>query len=150
MAVLECAVRVRRPPIETRATDVAGKGQKGRERSAECRTDPSSPHPEGHCSPSEDGSDNPRSRSRIQRNPDPQSCTQRPQLENGLYIDVPYLSDKEDYEHLPGYSAVLKIIRETKPGYYIVKLRSGEVDLVSVSLDNVLNLCLFTALLTLT
>ena len=52
---------------------------------------------------------------------------------NGFYIDIPHLLEKEEYEHLPGYFTVQRILREVRPGHYLVKLRSGEVDLVSTS-----------------
>ena len=52
---------------------------------------------------------------------------------NGIYIDIPDLSDKENYEHLPGYFTVQRILREVTPGHFLVKLRSGEADLVSMS-----------------
>jgi hypothetical protein len=59
---------------------------------------------------------------------------------NGFHIHVPNLSDKEDYEHLPGYFTVQKILREVKSGKYLAKLRSGEIDLVSAPYENVLKL----------
>jgi hypothetical protein len=51
----------------------------------------------------------------------------------GFYIDIPDISYKDEYEHLPGYYTVVKILREVRTGHYLVKLKSGEVDLVSIS-----------------
>lgn len=59
-------------------------------------------------------------------NPDPTHAN------NGFYIDIPVLSNTDEYEHLPGYFTIHKIVREVTPARYLVKLRSGEVDLVSV------------------
>lgn len=73
-----------------------------------------------------------RSRSRKPSNRDTLSPPYQPYRKSGFYIDLPYLSDKEDYEHLPDYFNVDKILREVTPEQYLVKLKSGEVDLVSM------------------
>jgi hypothetical protein len=61
--------------------------------------------------------------------PSPQSLSQSA---NGFYIAIPDISDREGYEHLAGYFTVHKILREVAPGHYLVKLKSGEIDLVSM------------------
>lgn len=63
--------------------------------------------------------------------PDAGSPFQETNHKNGFHIHVPNRSDKEDYEHLPGYFTVQRILREVKSGKYLAKLRSGEIDLVS-------------------
>lgn len=60
-----------------------------------------------------------------------------------FYIDIPDLSNKQDYEHLPGYYTVHKIMREVGSGRCLVKLKSGELDLVSLpSTNTVVQCCL--------
>lgn len=76
----------------------------------------------------------------------PSSQTYR---ESSFYIDVPQLSDNGDYEHLSGYFTVLRILREVTRGRYLVKLKSGEVDLVSTPFCNFLKCCLYLSLLVL-
>ncbi|KIW89513.1 uncharacterized protein Z519_09669 [Cladophialophora bantiana CBS 173.52] len=59
-----------------------------------------------------------------------------------FYIDVPKLTDeeKEAYEYLPGHFSVEKVLSERKDRKYIVRLESGEQDIVSArelrDLDN--------------
>lgn len=56
-----------------------------------------------------------------------------PSLQHNFYIDVPRLSDREkqDYEYLPGHFAVKEILAQRTDDQYVVRLESGERDLVS-------------------
>jgi hypothetical protein len=74
-------------------------------------------------------------KSRNHSEPDSRSSSVGYQNGSGIYIDVPRIHDKEDYEHLPGYFTVHRIIREVKPGCYLAKLKSGEFDQVSNSIS---------------
>ena len=49
-----------------------------------------------------------------------------------FFIDIPEIPNKDDYEHLPGYFTVDRVLAEYPQNKYLVKLGSGEVDLVSV------------------
>src|SRR5947209_1238969 len=55
-----------------------------------------------------------------------------PKLQNGLFVDIPTIPNKDDYEHLPGHFTVDRVLSEYPQDRYLVKLRSGEVDLVCV------------------
>jgi hypothetical protein len=55
--------------------------------------------------------------------------------QNGVYIDVPEISDPDEYEYLPGHHDVEKILSEYSQNRFLVKLASGERDLVSLLLD---------------
>ena len=46
-------------------------------------------------------------------------------------VQIPYTSKAADYEHLPGYYTVVEVLREISTDEYLVKLGSGEADLVS-------------------
>ncbi|KAK6365906.1 hypothetical protein LTS17_010872 [Exophiala oligosperma] len=56
-----------------------------------------------------------------------------PSLQHNFYIDVPRLSDREkqDYEYLPGHFAVKEILAQRTDDQYVVRLESGERDLLS-------------------
>lgn len=56
-----------------------------------------------------------------------------PQLQRGFYIDVPYMpeSERQAYEFLPGHDSVDTILSEAKGGRYIVRLKSGDKQMVS-------------------
>ena len=58
-----------------------------------------------------------------------------PQFQHKFFIDVPKLDEqeKEEYEHLPGHFSVRKILSEFRGDRYLVKLESGEKQLVSVA-----------------
>jgi hypothetical protein len=60
-----------------------------------------------------------------QRGPSPKS-------QNEFFIDIPNIPNKDEYEHLPGYFTVDRVLSEYSPDRYLVKLRSGEVELVRV------------------
>jgi hypothetical protein len=96
------------------------------------RPDSNSSQPESISDKDKTGSPGPKSWSNTNSTPNSPSPSHQPQLVNGFYIDIPQLSDESEYEHLPGYFAVKEIIREVKPGRYLVRLGSGEVDLVSM------------------
>lgn len=55
-------------------------------------------------------------------------------LQQGFFIEPPKLSEeeKEDYDFLPGHFSVERIISKIRHDKYMVKLKSGERDLVSV------------------
>ena len=55
-----------------------------------------------------------------------------PKLQNGFFVDVPKIPNKDEYEHLPGYFTVDRVLSEYSQDRYLVKLRSGEVELVCV------------------
>jgi hypothetical protein len=55
-----------------------------------------------------------------------------PKLQNEFFIDIPKIPNKDEYEHLPGHFAVDRVLSEYSQDRYLVKLRSGEVDLVRV------------------
>ena len=50
-----------------------------------------------------------------------------------LYIDVPKLSEeeKETYDYLPGHFSVKRVLYQQKDKRYVVRLESGEQDIVS-------------------
>ena len=54
-----------------------------------------------------------------------------PQQHADFYIDVPEIPDKDDYEHLTGHFVVDRVISQYPQQKYLVKLQSGEIDLVS-------------------
>jgi hypothetical protein len=117
-----------RPKVTNRGIHDAREDEE--ERSLGRKTDSDSPAPESVSY--KDVSASPRAISQTHSKPITRSPSYQAQLENGFYIDIPHLLDKEDYEHLPGYFTVQRILREVTPGRYLVKLRSGEVDLVSM------------------
>ena len=94
-------------------------------------TESNSPHPESVSA--NDMSASPREGSQTHSKPDTLSPAEQTHFTNDFYIDVPAPSDREEYEHLPGYFTVRRILQEVTPARYLVKLRSGEVDLVSLS-----------------
>jgi hypothetical protein len=55
-----------------------------------------------------------------------------PKLQNGFYVDIPKIPNKDEYEHLPGHFTVDRVLSEHSQERYLVKLRSGEVELVCV------------------
>jgi hypothetical protein len=55
-----------------------------------------------------------------------------PKLQNGFFVDIPKIPNKDEYEHLPGHFTVDRILSEYSQDRYLVKLRSGEVELVRV------------------
>jgi hypothetical protein len=132
MAEADFSGWVGKPPTRPKATNrgIHDAGEDGEEGSLGRKTDSDSPAPESVSY--EDVSASPRAISKIHSKSITRSPSYQAQLENGFYVDIPHLSDKEDYEHLPGYFTVQKILREVTPGQYLVKLRSGEVDLVSM------------------
>jgi hypothetical protein len=52
--------------------------------------------------------------------------------QNGVYIDVPEISDPDEYEYLPSHHDVEKILSEYSQNRFLVKLASGERELVSL------------------
>ena len=96
------------------------------------KTYSNSSQPESFSDKDKTWSHGPKSWSNINSMPNSPSPSLQPQNVSGLYIDIPQLSDESEYEHLPGYFAVQEIIREVTPGRYLVRLGSGEVDLVSM------------------
>ena len=57
------------------------------------------------------------------------------QTTSNCYVQVPAMPhDAEEYEYLPGHFKVKRVISELKGKRFLVKLQSGEVDLVSHSL----------------
>lgn len=49
-----------------------------------------------------------------------------------VYVEVPQtVDDEEDYEYLPGHYKVQQVLSEYKGKGFLVKLQSGEADLVS-------------------
>ena len=56
-----------------------------------------------------------------------------PQFAQRFYIDVPKLADqdKSQYDRLPGHDIVQRILSEYRGDRYLVKLESGEKELVS-------------------
>ena len=55
-----------------------------------------------------------------------------PELQNEFFIDIPKIPNKDEYEHLPGHFTVDRVLSEYSQDRYLVKLRSGEVELVRV------------------
>ena len=55
-----------------------------------------------------------------------------PELQNEFFIDIPKIPNKDEYEHLPGHFTVDRVLSEDSQDRYLVKLRSGEVELVRV------------------
>lgn len=53
-------------------------------------------------------------------------------LHNGFFIDIPKIPNKDDFEHLPGYFVVDCVLSEYAKDRYLVKLGSGEIELVRV------------------
>jgi hypothetical protein len=53
-------------------------------------------------------------------------------LQNGFFIDIPKIPNKDDYEHLPGHFIVDRVISGYPKDKYLVKLGSGEIELVCV------------------
>ena len=48
-----------------------------------------------------------------------------------ISVNVPGLSREGSFERLPGYHSVKQILQESSPDKFMVKLESGEVELVS-------------------
>ncbi len=136
MAAVDISVWVGKPPARVKVPDVAmpDPEQDGEEGSLRRKTDSDSLPSESVSY--KDASASPRGQSQTQSRPNTRSPAYQTHHENSFYIDIPPLTDNEDYEHLPGYFAVHRILREVTPGHYLVELRSGEVDLVSVPSDN--------------
>lgn len=130
MAEVDISVWIGRPPPQRGDGNMHGAEESEEGRSMQNKTDSISPPPENVRL--ENLSMATTVRSRTQKRPDIQSPSHQIDSDNGFYIDVPQLSEKEEYEHLPGYFTVQRILREVRPGHYLVKLRSGEVDLVSM------------------
>ena len=63
---------------------------------------------------------------------DPSFFGSTSRLQNGFFIDIPKILNKDDYEHLPGYFTVDRVLSGYSQGKYLVKLGSGELELVSV------------------
>lgn len=59
-----------------------------------------------------------------------------PDFQHKFFIDVPKLDEqeKEEYKHLPGHFSVQKIMSESRDDRYLVKLMSGERQMVSLVL----------------
>ena len=57
-------------------------------------------------------------------------CGPSPRLQNGFFVDIPKIPNKDEYEHLPGHFTVDRVLSEYSHDGYLVKLRSGEVELV--------------------
>jgi hypothetical protein len=53
-------------------------------------------------------------------------------LHNGFIIDIPKIPNKDDYEHLPGHFTVDRVLSEHPRDKYLVKLASGEIELVRI------------------
>ncbi|KAF7508417.1 hypothetical protein GJ744_009270 [Endocarpon pusillum] len=104
----------------------AEEGKEGR--SLQSKTDLISPQPENVL---EDLSTASTAQSQAHNKSDARTPSSQVDRVKGFYIDIPHLSEKEEYEHLPGYFTVQRILREVKPGHYLVKLRSGETNLLS-------------------
>jgi hypothetical protein len=51
-------------------------------------------------------------------------------LHIGFIIDVPPIQNKSDYEYLPGHFVVDRVLSEYPGHQYLVKLASGEIELV--------------------
>ena len=56
-----------------------------------------------------------------------------PKLQNGFFVDIPEIHNKDEYESLPGHFTVHRVISEHPHDKYLVKLGSGEVELVRFS-----------------
>jgi hypothetical protein len=132
MAGIDLSAWVGKPPPRSKDPDDALKdaGQSEGETSSGRKSYSKSPDPESVSS--KDVSASPTEGSKTHSKPDSLSPPRQTLPTNGFYIDIPAISDKEQYGHLPGYFTVHKILREVTPARYLVKLRSGEVDLVSL------------------
>jgi hypothetical protein len=53
-------------------------------------------------------------------------------LHNEFFIDIPRISNRDDYEHLPGHFTVDRVLSEYPRDRYLVKLGSGEIELVRI------------------
>lgn len=51
-------------------------------------------------------------------------------LHKRFIIDIPKIQNKDDYEHLPGHFMVDRVLSEYPRDQYLVKLASGEIELV--------------------
>jgi hypothetical protein len=61
---------------------------------------------------------------------------------SNVYVQVPPLpDDEEEYEYLPGHNRVKRVMSEYKGERFLVKLQSGEADLVSHCLFTVRDRC---------
>lgn len=58
-----------------------------------------------------------------------------PQLQHGFYIDIPPMDEeeKDEYEYLPGHFSAKEIISESGTDRFVVRLQSGEKQLVGCS-----------------
>lgn len=86
--------------------------------------------------PSKEVSASPRESSSTHDSSSARSPSSESRLGHAFYIDIPNLLNKQDYEHLPDYFHVHKILREGVSGRYLVRLKSGELDLVSLLSNN--------------
>ena len=57
-----------------------------------------------------------------------------PRTRGGFIIEIPDIPNKDEYQHLPGHFEVSRVLSEYSASRYLVKLRSGERDIVSVCL----------------
>lgn len=57
-----------------------------------------------------------------------------PRANRAFIIDVPEIPNKDEYEHLPGHFTARRVLAEYPGDKYLVKLGSGEVELVSVAI----------------
>jgi hypothetical protein len=141
MSEIDYSVWAGRPPRRAKVMngDIPDAAEDEEEEALEHKTDSKSPSPESVSS--QEVSASPREEAQAYSQAGTQSSISSTDHNCGLYIDIPELSNKQDYQHLPGYFTVHKILRELTPGHYLVKLKSGEVDLVSLLLTNVLQHC---------
>ena len=54
-----------------------------------------------------------------------------PRSRGGFIIEIPDIPNKDEYRHLPGHFDVSRVLSEYSASRYLVKLRSGERDIVS-------------------
>ena len=132
MAEIDLSTWVGKPPPRAKDQEAPMQyaGQSEGNTSSGQKTDTRSTPPESVSSKNVSASS--RESSQPFHKPDTLSPPEPTHPTNDFYIDIPALSDKEEYEHLPGYFTIHKIVREVSPARYLVKLRSGEVDLVSL------------------
>lgn len=140
MAEVNLSMWVGKPPTKPTAADVAGlhaDHTEGEEEDLSEHT-PVSQSPQSESVPSKAVNVSPRGGGQEEDRSDNLSHSSQTPLENGFIVDIPKISNKEDYEHLPGYFTVRRIFREVSPRQYLVELKSGEVDLVGEPFDNLL------------
>lgn len=58
-----------------------------------------------------------------------------PRLQNGFFIDIPPMDEEEkkEYEYLPGHFSAKEVVSELGGDRFVVRLKSGEKQLVSYS-----------------